>query len=350
APNALAADPVRSRHITTDNPKLYARLDWNITDNHFLEVTYLGEETEENGVFYNYDFEEGTTGSKYTASVPDPFYQKNEFFIGKYTGYLSDNLTLSVTAGRGKLVKEQLNPSIVPGLPYISNPHLQNPAFNGGTPRSNSQGGLVGIDAQDTTKGLRADLEWVAGDHTLTFGIDNISFEAENEGEDQVVDRWIYGRTTGNVVPGIIGSPVSATNPDGYYAYKYIYDTATSMTLDQNAWYIEDRWQVSDNLLVSLGVRNDEFINRNNFGEKYLEASNQWAPRLGFAWDVNGDSTFKVFGNAGRYFLAMPNNVAIRGGSASTYTREYFTYTGIDANGVPTGLQYVPRLDGEPDG
>ena len=350
APTALAAAPVRSRHTSVDNPKLYAKVDWNISNDHLLEVTYLGEETDETGVYYNYDFENGTTGSRYTNSVPDPYYEKNEYLIGKYTGYLTDSLTLSVTAGQGKLVKKQINPSIVPGLAYVSNAHLQNPALNGGTPRSNSQGGLVGIDARDTTKGLRADLEWVVGDHTLTFGIDNISFEAENEGEDQVVDRWIYGRTTGNVVPGIIGSPVSATNPDGYYAYKYIYDTATSMTLDQNAWYIEDRWQVSDNLLLSLGIRNDEFINRNNFGEKYLEASNQWAPRLGFAWDVNGDSTFKVFGNAGRYFLAMPNNVAIRGGSASTYTREYFTYTGIDANGVPTGLQYVPRLDGEPDG
>ncbi|MDQ2701692.1 MAG: carboxypeptidase regulatory-like domain-containing protein [Pseudomonadota bacterium] len=350
APNALEGAPVRSEHTKTENPKLYARLDWNISDNHFLEVTYLGEETEENGVFYNYDFEEGTTGSRYTDSVPDPFYQKNEFFIGKYTGYLSDNLTLSVTAGQGKLVKQQTNPSIVPGLAFISNAHLQNPAFNGGTPRSNSQGGLVGIDAKDTTKGLRADLEWLVGDHALTFGIDNITFEAENEGEDQIVDRWIYGRTTGNVVPGIIGSPVSGANPEGYYTYKYIYDTATSMTLDQKAWYIEDRWQVSDNLLLSLGVRNDAFVNRNNFGQKYLDAKDQWAPRLGFAWDVNGDASLKVFGNAGRYFLAMPNNVAVRGGSASTYTREYFTYTGIDANGVPTGLQHVGRLDGEPNG
>jgi hypothetical protein len=54
-----------------------------------------------------------------------------------------------------------------------------------------------------------------------------------------------------------------------------------------------------------------------------------------------------VFGNAGRYFLAMPNNVAIRGASASTFTNEYFTYTGIDENGAPTGLTPVPRTDGE---
>ena len=53
-----------------------------------------------------------------------------------------------------------------------------------------------------------------------------------------------------------------------------------------------------------------------------------------------------MFGNAGRYYLALPNNVAIRGASASTFTREYFNYTGIDANGVPTGLTAIPRVDG----
>lgn len=350
APNAFAAAPVRSTHTTTEIPKLYAKVDWSITDNHFLELTYLGEKSDRNGVFYNYDFENGVEGGRYTLSVPDPFYQKNEFAIAKYTGYLTDNLTLSATYGRGKLSKEQINPSIIPGLALIGSPTNQNPALNGGVPRSNAQGGAVGIDAEDKTEGFRADLEWVVGDHTLTFGIDNIKFEAENEGQDQLVDRWIYGRATGAIVGGVIGSPVNATNPNGYYVQRLIFRTATSMELDQKAWYIEDRWQLTDNFLLSLGVRNDQFTNTNNFGEDYLDAKNQWAPRLGFAWDVNGDSTFKIFGNAGRYFLAMPNNVAIRGASASTFTREYFTYTGIDANGVPTGLTHVPRLDGQPNG
>lgn len=51
-----------------------------------------------------------------------------------------------------------------------------------------------------------------------------------------------------------------------------------------------------------------------------------------------GDSSLKIFANLGRYYLALPNSVAIRGASASTYTDQYFTYTGIDANGEPTGL------------
>ena len=347
APTALATP--RRTDTTTEIPRLYAKVDWNITDNHLLELTYLGEKSDKTGVFYDYDFDAGSKGAR-LSTVPDPFLQKNQFAIAKYTGYLTDNVTLSATYGRGKLTKEQINPSIVPGLPFLGSITNQNPAITGGTPISNIQGGAVGIDAEDTTEGLRADLEWVLGDHTLTVGIDNIKFEAENEGQDQLVDRWIYGRTTSAIVPGVIGSPVNPGNPNGYYVRQLNFFTATSMELEQKAWYLEDRWMMTDNFLLSLGVRNDQFTNSNNVGEKYLDAKNQWAPRLGFAWDVNGDSSFKLFGNAGRYFLAMPNNVAIRGASASTFTNEYFTYTGIDANGTPAGLTHVPRTDGQPNG
>ena len=69
-----------------------------------------------------------------------------------------------------------------------------------------------------------------------------------------------------------------------------------------------------------------------------MEQKNNWAPRIGFSWDVNGDSTFKVFGNVGRYHLALPNNVSVRGSNPSLRSAQYFTYTGIAADGTPTPL------------
>lgn len=338
----------RRTDSTTDLPKFYGKLDWSITDNHFLELTYLQQKTDQSGVFYKYNFAAGTSGEQEENAAPDSFWQKNQYAVLKYTGYLTDNLTFSATYGRGKMQTLGM-PYLMGSTPLISSPTLQNPAAPGYKPGgvSNPIAGYQGRDAEDRTKGLRADLEWVVGDHTLTFGLDNIKFEAEDEGVTQFIDRFIYARSSAsNIVSGHVGSAVSSSNPNGYYVYKYLLNTATSMTLDQKAWYIEDRWQITDNFLLSLGVRNDSFANANNVGEKYLDAKNQWAPRLGFAWDVLGDSSVKVFGNAGRYFLAMPNNVAIRGASASTFTREYFTYTGIDANGAPTGLTPIPRVDG----
>ena len=352
APNSLSSQiapgVTRRTDTTTKTPKLYGKLDWSITDNHFLEFTYLQQKTDQTGVFYAYNFANGTTGALLPNSAPDSFWQKNQYGILKYTGYLTDNLTFSATYGRGKL-QTLSQPFLLGTTPLISNAVNQNPNVPGYQPGGvgNPIAGYQGRDATDKTHGLRADLEWVLGKHTLTFGIDNIKFEAQNEGTTQFIDRWIYSRSTASaIVPNHVGGAASPSNPLGYYVYKYYFNTATSMTLDQKAWYIEDRWQVTDNFLLSLGVRNDQFTNANNVGAKYLDAKNQWAPRLGFSWDVNGDSSLKVFGNAGRYFLAMPNSVAIRGASASTFTREYFTYTGIDANGAPTGLTPIPRIDG----
>ena len=151
---------------------------------------------------------------------------------------------------------------------------------------------------------------------------------------------------TGSVDSGGNGVPVGGSSNCGYFVSSLNYFDTTSMSLKQQAWYLEDRWQVTDKFLLSVGVRNDKFQNYSGTGVRYVNSGAQWEPRLGFSWDMFGDSSFKVFGNAGRYFLAIPNAVAIRGVGMSTYTREYYTYAGIDANGVPTGLTPVNNTAG----
>jgi outer membrane receptor for ferrienterochelin and colicin len=342
APNALETQ--RTTHTRTDDPRVYAKIDWNITDDHLLEYTYMSSKFEQNGSFYDYDLEAGEEGAR-QAVIPNQIKRNAEFSILNYTGYLTDRLTLSANFGHGRFTNVSANPSIIPGVPFITNPTNQDPAITGGTPIPNRQAAFQGTDGRNYTDGLRVDLEWVVGDHALTVGIDNLKFEAKNEGTSQFAQRWIYARgDAGSDINAVLG--VGAPGGDGYYVNNAVFITATSMEVEQKAWFLEDRWSVTDNLLLSLGLRNDQFTNKNDAGAVYMDAKDQWAPRIGAAWDVFGDSTLKIFGNAGRYFLAMPNNVAIRGASSSTFTSEYFTYTGIDENGAPTGLTPVPRTDG----
>lgn len=151
------------------------------------------------------------------------------------------------------------------------------------------------------------------------------------------MDLWTGSHRTDCGTSGLgVGAPGPGSN--GFYAQQRIFTTTTSMAVEQKAYYLEDRWQVSDNWLVTLGIRNDQFTNFNSDHVAYVDSGDQWAPRLGASWDVFGDSSLKLFANLGRYYLALPNSVAIRGASASTYTDQYFTYTGIDANGEPIGL------------
>lgn len=322
-------------------PKVYAKLDWNINDNNILEYTHIQSNTSYSGDQYAYDYASGTRDSVISGH-PTSTKDANKYDIAKFTSYLTDNLTLSVTYGRGETENYGVTPGLSTTLPFLSGVTNQDPAITGGTPIRNGVTSYVTTtpDAGSKSKGLRADLEYQLGDHHLALGIDNQSYFAHNQGQDMGGPGylWIYSKA---------GDPTAAINPtlgvgapggNGYYVQQYIFKTTTSMSVKQKAFYLEDRWQVGDNVLLSLGLRNDRFTNYNSAAKPYVDQKNQWAPRLGASWDVFGDQSFKVYGNLGRYFLALPNSVAIRGASASTFTREYSTYTGIDANGNPTGL------------
>jgi hypothetical protein len=323
-------------------PKRYIKLDWNINDSNVLEFTNISNKRSYSGSLYAYDYATGTQGEFFGYDTSTK--TGSDIYIGKFTSYITDDLTFSATYGINKAVDFSDTPGRDPTLPYLSGVLNQDPAITGGVPIRNDIANLYAKspNAGYNSRGLRLDVEYKLGDHLLSAGIDNVTSTARNEGQ-QVSGpgyAWVYGRANDPNAPLNPAFGVGAPGGNGYYAYKYIYTTTTSMSVDQKAQYIEDRWQVNDRWLLSIGLRNDQFTNYNNAHQAFVHNTNQWAPRLGFSWDVFGDSTFKVFGNLGRYYLALPNSVAERAASASTFTREYFTYTGIDpATGAPTGLK-----------
>jgi hypothetical protein len=323
-------------------PKLYTKFDWNINDSNILEYSHIQSNESYSGDLYAYNYAAGTQGNTVVGHAISHKYA-SKYDIAKYTGYITDDLTLSVTYGKSKKDDYTVTPGLSTTLPFLSGTTNQDPLITQGKPIRNGvpTSAITSPDAGSKTHGLRADLEYKLGDHRLAVGIDNQTYAAHNEGQAMGGPGylWIYSKSASPNSPVNPALGVGAPGGRGYYVQKYIFSTTTSMSVNQKAFYLEDRWQVNDKVLLSLGLRNDHFTNYNNAGKPYVDQKNQWAPRLGASWDVFGDSSFKVYGNLGRYFLALPNSVAIRGASASTYTREYFTYTGIDpATGAPTGL------------
>jgi len=339
---SAAAQPANT-YYTYKTPKYYAKLDWNINESNIVELTGISNKTKYSGALYAYDYATGKEGplTSYDTSTKTG----SDIYVGKYTSYITDDLTFSATYGQNRAVDYSTTPGLDPNLVYLSGVTNQDPAITGGSPIRNGISTLYVKNpaAKNKTHGLRLDLEYKLGDHTLAVGIDNMHYSASDEGQ-QVSGpgyAWLYGKAANPAVPLVPGLGVGAPGGNGYYVQKYVFTTTTSMSVDQKAQYLEDRWQINDKWLVSLGIRNDQFKNYNAIGKAYVNNKDQWAPRLGFTWDVMGDSSFKVFGNLGRYYLALPNSVAIRGASPSTYTREYFTYSGIDAKGNPTGLTAI---------
>lgn len=351
--------PYYYSHSTT-SPKIYGKLDWNINDSNVLELTGISSKIQDDSYnVYNYNYSSNTVGG--FTSVNNPI-AANKFKVGilRYTSYITDNLTLTAMYGKMKstyMIQNVPYPGFDPTIAGVTGVGSQNPAVSG-TGNSNTYATTAPGPGHKSTQGnFRLDLDWKLGDHDVKFGIDNVRSIDIN---DTTVSAgpgyyWAYGQESNldPTAPLVTGSgagggsvPNSVNYPNGqtgYYVDKVTYANGGSFTVQQKAQYVEDNWQVTPNILLNIGLRNDQFTNYDANNHPYIrETSPQWAPRLGFSWDIFGDSSAKLYANVGRYYLALPSGLGSRVASASTFTDQYYTYASIDANGIPQGLTRIP--------
>jgi outer membrane receptor protein involved in Fe transport len=327
-------------------PKWYAKINWNITDKNLLELTGASSKQETSGTVYDYDYQNLRESS--FAGYANDTKSGGDFWSAKFTSYITDDLTLTAMYGQMKTFNYSNPVGYNADETYIGSATYQNPALNNGVPNNGDQIVQSLTNPYYTTNNLRVSLSYVLGDHTITAGIDNLQSRAL----DQLTQYsgpgyiWNYGYTpnpTQPLIPALGVGPIAdyANGASGYYVSKNISTQGGNLTAVQRAQYIEDQWQVTDRWLLSLGLRNDGFTNYNASSQPYMRQTKpQWAPRIGFSWDVNGDGSFKVYGNAGRYYLG---GLLVTGLEANPVliTQQYYTYSGIAANGTPTGLTQV---------
>jgi hypothetical protein len=352
---ATQANNDRNGYRTRTNKlqRYYTKFDLNLTDNHRIEYTSIGDLPTTDTQFKGYNYAThavGTTVMSGTHEENSGVFGANggETQILRYTGNLTDNLTLTGMLGKQKVthIYEPVgyNPNLMavtaatefraPGQNYSSSQ-----SFSGSIPFSG---------ATDDIDFKRIDLEYKLGSHLIRVGADKNVVSSLHAGNIAAGGgTWIYGKTTapnapftvpGGVVPALSNPAYGALANAGYYVNKNIFITASNANAEQSAQYIEDRWQATKNVLVTIGLRSESFSNSNSDKVKYLEQKNQLTPRFAAVWDINGDSSMKVFGSAGRYSVQMPTIVAIRGANGALNTSQYYAYTGTDANGLPTGI------------
>ncbi|MGZ3183919.1 MAG: TonB-dependent receptor [Telluria sp.] len=348
---ALGSSGYRKRQ--TKSLRYYTKFDWNINDNHRLELTTFVDQPTVDTKYYSYNYATHAIGDTVKSAIhernDDPAGIGNntggDYQFLHYAGTLTDDLNVSALYGvsRTRHIYEPAGydanlPGVTadtnnraPGLNYSNTQTFGNVAFSG---------------ALDKFTFKRLDLEYKLGSHLIRFGGDNSKTESLHAGSGTAGGySWIYQRTTaptqpqsvpGGTVPAVAGhGPLS---DQGYYVLKNVFSTVSNAYAGQDAQYIEDQWKVTKNLLITLGLRNEGFYNANSDQVKYLEMKNQREPRFAAVWDVNGDSSFKVYGSAGRYAVQIPTRVTLRAANGSLNTSQYYTYTGTDGQGLPTGL------------
>jgi hypothetical protein len=347
------------RHRETDIQRYMGKVDWNITDNHRLEFTTLGDNPEvtSEDSSYNYTTRQAGTTVNSSSVLKNVDNNGGRTNMLRYTGNLTEDLTLTALYGRTK--SEHTNDFPVGYQPNlfstVSSTNNRAPGFVYANPQAQT-GNIYAGGAKDIVKSGRIDLEYRLGSHTLRAGVDQSKVDSQAAGVFKAGGgTWNYFRTSNPnaaipVSGGRVPAPAStgsALGARGYYVARSLFETVTNSFGEQTALYLEDKYQVTKNVLVTLGVRDESFKNQNADKETFLDMKNQINPRLAAAWDVNGDASLKVYGTAGRYSVPIPTHITVRGAGRSTFTDQYFTYTGVDVNGAPTGLvQLTEPLSG----
>jgi hypothetical protein len=183
---------------------------------------------------------------------------------------------------------------------------------------------------EDTRKAARLDFEWTLGNHLLRFGMDQENMDSDSSvvypGDGRSYTVSAIDNDDGDTELNGVALPPGVTP----YVDAREYLTGTPVSTQAQAIYLEDNWNITPNLLLNLGIRGDKFHNKLASGATFAKAdfSDMISPRVGFSWDMKGDGTTKLFGNAGRYYIPLTNKLTDYFGGGTTDEHTYYVLDG----------------------
>jgi hypothetical protein len=262
-------------------------------------------------------------------------------YVGKYTGRLTDFLTISGAYGRMRDRFDLEGVAGAAGEPYVRN-------LSGGTvfgvPNSGYYTGqrvsTLSNPYKTQRKFWRADadlLVHVLGDHHFRVGYDqenNTLIETAVRSGHETLCSGGYLTTEACTLGGGGAGAYYLIRAGNQVEVNY-FNTGGSFTAKNDAIYFEDEWKPTDRFTINAGLRRDNFAVNSSNGSEFAALKNNWAPRIGLTYDVWPDrrGRFKAF--YGQYYLPFASNTAFRMTGTEYYFRERYALGGFDANGIP---------------
>jgi len=320
-----------TKTVTKDDiPFWGVKLDAYLTENQRLEFTYFDTEGERDTSIFAYNNTTGVSGATPTGgNVP---FVGGQNWVARYTGNFTDWFTLSAAYG----VNEDSGYSAAKNLTDQYAVDIR----SGTAVRASPNQTQLATNFQSTRREFyRADVDLtfsLLGDHHVRAGFDNEDTELQHSvraigtvpfgyfyyaGDDTITaDGQEYINVTYENL-GLSGSPVHGQN---------------------TAFYIQDAWDITEDLSVQIGLRHDQFKLDNLSGQQVLDLKDNWGPRVAFTLDPFGQNTDKFYASYGRYFIPPASNLSFRGYDA--YADVYYlpagnapTITLNPATGLPVG-------------
>jgi hypothetical protein len=336
-----------STQTVKGRPNGLLKLDWAITNSHLLELTAISNKKREQIKDYK-SIQVNAQGqpvldangqpidiygtSNYVGpSTSSTIESGGSVVIGKYTGYLTDNFTVSAVVGKVNEASRKTTGARVADLscPVVLETNLNEigcwiKPFPGPAVRDQKA-----PDDKDVRTSARVDLEYTLGAHTIRGGIDSQSFKSSEAGTSTYSGGYYYRYFVS--ANGTVNGVPNAVAPGAQFVRRRE-STSTSGVFEvaNTAFYIEDSWKVNKDILLYGGLRSESFDNKNGDGVSFVKADNLIAPRLGFSWDVGGKASTKVFATAGRYYIPVASNTNIRMTRGELFEQRFYSFNGRD--------------------
>ncbi len=323
-----------------DDPFWGAKVDAYPIDSQHLEFTIYDTRATQERSDQPYSYGSGAPLYN-TATAVTGFSSGGLNFVGKYTGRMTDFLTVSAAYGRVRDRFDQISIAGSGNLPFFQNASgaVVNGVANGGLLNAQQ---LQGTDAPYSTerKFFRADADILVdfiGSHHFRGGYDQ---ETNTLNHVTVRNGGAYELSNGAITPAaynaVLGNGGLAyiLRPGGLVEVNY-FNTGGTFGAKNKAYYIQDEWKPTDRLTLTLGARRDDFRVDKPSGAPIAILNKNYAPRISAEYQLFGDKSGKLYGSYSWYYLPIASNTGFRQGAPSYYLRQRYQYLGTDSKGLP---------------
>jgi len=182
----------------------------------------------------------------------------------------------------------------------------------------------------------QAKATYLVGDHELRGGVlyEDISY-------DNIVGRTGPTFVLPNGEPTATGASVSVLpDPNFGRIYRVTRANLTNVRATEQrytSFFLQDTWKVHPTLTIKPGIRYEQQKLVGNLADHQWDGN--WAPRIGAVWDPTGQGRLKIFGNWGRYYAKVPNDLAARALSADAGATRADYFDESLTQPVPDGVE-----------
>ncbi len=296
------------------------KIDWYINDANILEITAFSDKSTTNTTRSQTRNGE-VIGDPATGTID----AGGTNVIAKYTSILSENFSISALYGINQA--DRTTSSDLDANPAI----FRRFDSTGNFVRGGNFANFTVEVGDDEREVYRLDADWYIGDHSIRVGIDSETLTANANTTNSGGEYYLI----------YVDDVTDPANPSNYQVRRRNFKTGGSFESENSAYYIQDAWQATDNLVVNVGLRNDSFENKNAAGDTFVKLENNWGLRIGAVYDIGGNGDSKAWFSYGRYYLPIAANTNIRLSGAETFIHEFKAWNGF----ADTSLE-IPNFDG----